>query len=225
MNTDVTGPVAWNFRRLFEPQQTDTDLIRSIAQGDRHAMHVLFVQHRVHLYRFALRLLDDKQAAEDVVSEVFLEVWRHAARFEGRCRVSAWLLAITRNLAFSILRRRPMEKLNAVDADTVPDIADDPETGIQKKQDSAILAHCLTRLSPTHRETIDLVYYHGRSIEEVAAIMRIPPSTAKTRLFYARKQIAKLLSTFGIHRPFLTTQASRQRQSRAQSSAVSATIH
>src|SRR5262249_3478799 len=162
MHTDLTGTAA--FRRLSRPQLSETDLIRSIAQGDKHAMHVLFAQHRLRIYHFALRLLDDKQAAEDLVSAVFLEVWRHAARFQGRCQLSTWLLAIRRNLALSISHRHPMEELSAAEAAAIPDHADNPETAIQKKQHSAILARCLARLSPTHREAIDLVYYHGRSI-------------------------------------------------------------
>ena len=99
MQNDLATAVAWDFPRPSKPQQSETELIRSIAQGDKRAMHVLFAQHRLRVYRFALRLVDDKEAAEDLVSEVFLEVWRHAGRFEGRCRVSTWLLAITRNVA------------------------------------------------------------------------------------------------------------------------------
>ena len=163
-------------------------------------MHVLFAHHRLRVYHFARRLVGDEYAAEDLVSEVFLEVWRHAGRFEGRCRVSTWLLAITRNLALSILRRRTIEKLDeGEEAAAIPDDADDPEAAIQKKQQSAILAHCLTKLSPAHREVIDLVYYHGRPVDEVAAIIRVSPNTVKTRMFYARQQIANLLSALGVH--------------------------
>jgi RNA polymerase sigma-70 factor (ECF subfamily) len=108
-----------------------------------------------------------------------------------------------------------MEKLDGAEAEAIPDHADDPETAIQNKQQSAILAHCLTKLSPVHREVIDLVYYHGRSIEEVAAITRVPPSTVKTRMFYARNRIAKLLRRFGMHRTLARAEASAcKRQAR-----------
>ena len=116
MQNDSATAVAWGFARPSKPQPSETQLIWSIAQGDKRAMHVLFARHRLPLYRFALRMVADKQAAEDVVSDVFLEVWRHAGRFEGRCRVSTWLLAITRNVALSTMRRRPMEKLDGVEA-------------------------------------------------------------------------------------------------------------
>ncbi len=206
MQIDLASVVAWDFAQ--PSKQSETELIRSIAQGDKRAMHVLFAQHRLRVYRFALRVIADEDAAEDLVSEVFLEVWRHAGRFEGRCRVSTWLLAITRNMALSMLRRRPIEKLDEGEAAAIPDDADDPEATIQKRQQSAILAHCLTKLSPAHREVIDLVYYHGRSVDEVAAIVRVSPNTVKTRMFYARYQIAKLLSALGVHRAFPTPEAS-----------------
>ena len=99
MQIDLASAVAWDFVRPSKPQQSETELLESIAQGDKHAMHVLFAHHRLCVYRFALRLVADREAAEDLVSEVFLQVWRHAHRFEGHCRVSTWLLAITRNRA------------------------------------------------------------------------------------------------------------------------------
>ena len=206
MQTDLAGTVAWALPQRSRPQPSQTDLIRAIAQGDKHAMQALFAQHRLRVYRFALRIIDDKDAAEDLVSEVFLEVWRHAGRF-GACRVSTWLLAITRNRALSMLRRRQMEKLDCDEAAAIPDHADDPETAIQKQQQSAILAHCLTRLSAAHREVIDLVYYHGRSIDEVAAIIRVPPNTVKTRMFYAGTG-SHSFSAFGLHRALPTSEAS-----------------
>ena len=127
MQNDSATAVAWGFARPSKPQPSETQLIWSIAQGDKRAMHVLFARHRLPLYRFALRLVADKEAAEDVVSDVFLEVWRHAGRFEGRCRVSTWLLAITRNVALSTMRRRPMEKLDGAEVEAIPDHADDPK--------------------------------------------------------------------------------------------------
>jgi RNA polymerase sigma-70 factor (ECF subfamily) len=66
-----------------------------------------------------------------------------------------------------------------------------------KMQRNSILAACLTKLSAAHREVIDLVYYHEKSISEVAEITGIPPSTVKTRVFYARKELAQHLKKFG----------------------------
>jgi RNA polymerase sigma-70 factor (ECF subfamily) len=178
----------------------DEVLIGRIASGDRLAMQVLFARHHVRVYRFVLRLVRDESTAEDLISEVFLDVWRQAGRFEGRSAVSTWLLAIARFKALSALRRRPDEELDEEAVAGIEDPSDSPETALEKKDKSAIIRKCLTGLSAEHREIIDLVYYHEKSVEEVALIVGIPENTVKTRMFYARKRLADLLKAEGIER-------------------------
>ena len=182
-------------------QSTSDDvLIGRIATGDRLAMQVLFARHHVRVYRFVLRLVRDESVAEDLISEVFLDVWRQAGRFEGRSQVSTWLLAIARFKALSALRRRPDEELDEETAEAIEDPSDDPEVVLDKKDKSAAIRKCLEKLSAEHREIIDLVYYHEKSVEEVAQIVGIPENTVKTRMFYARKRLAELLKAAGIER-------------------------
>ena len=84
---------------------SDEMLLQGIAQGDRTAMHVLYSRHNVHIYRFVLRMVRDTTVSEDLVSQVFLDVWRTAEQFEGRSQVSTWLLSIARfNDATSCIR-------------------------------------------------------------------------------------------------------------------------
>ena len=156
-------------------QSTSDDvLIGRIATGDRLAMQVLFARHHVRVYRFVLRLVRDESVAEDLISEVFLDVWRQAGRFEGRSQVSTWLLAIARFKALSALRRRPDEELDDETAEAIEDPSDNPEVALDKKDKSAAIRKCLEKLSAEHREIIDLVYYHEKSVEEVAQIVGIP---------------------------------------------------
>ena len=178
----------------------DEVLIGRIANGDRLAMQVLFARHHVRVYRFVLRLVRDESTAEDLISEVFLDVWRQAGRFEARSAVSTWLLAIARFKALSALRRRPDEELDEEAAEAIEDPADTPEVSLEKKDKSAVIRKCLEGLSAEHREIIDLVYYHEKSVEEVAQIVGIPENTVKTRMFYARKKLAELLKAAGIER-------------------------
>ncbi|HXX03608.1 MAG TPA: sigma-70 family RNA polymerase sigma factor [Xanthobacteraceae bacterium] len=182
--------------------QTSSDevLIGRIASGDRLAMQVLYARYHVRVYRFVLRLIGNQATAEDLISEVFLEVWRQAAKFEGRSSVSTWMLGIGRFKALSALRRRPEEELNEETAGAVEDQSDDPETTLAKKDKAAALRQALSRLSAEHREIIDLTYYHEKSVEEVAAIVGIPAATVKTRMFYARKKLSELLKAQGIDR-------------------------
>ena len=179
---------------------SDEVLIGRVASGDRLAMQVLFARHHVRVYRFVLRVVRDETKAEDLISEVFLDVWRQADRFEGRSAVSTWLLAIARFKALSALRRRPDEELDEEAAEAIEDPSDDPEESLAKKDKSAVIRKCLEGLSADHREIIDLVYYHEKSVEEVAEIVGIPENTVKTRMFYARKKLAGLLKAAGIER-------------------------
>src|ERR671924_1232996 len=84
----------------------DEALIGRLANGDRLAMQVLFARYHVRVFRFVVRLVHNEATAEDVISEVFLDVWRQAGRFQGRSTVSTWMLAIARFKALSALRRR-----------------------------------------------------------------------------------------------------------------------
>ena len=182
--------------------QTSSDevLISRIANGDRLAMQVLFARHHVRVYRFVLRLVRNEATAEDLISEVFLDVWRQAAKFEGRSAVSTWMLSIARFKALSALRRKPEYELDEETAEAIEDHSDDPEVTLVKKDKGALLREALSALSAEHREVIDLVYYHEKSVEEVARIVDIPEATVKTRMFYARKKLSELLKERGIDR-------------------------
>jgi RNA polymerase sigma-70 factor, ECF subfamily len=179
---------------------SDEVLIGRIASGDRLAMQVLFARHHLRVYRFVLRLVRAESVAEDLISEVFLDVWRQAGRFEGRSAVSTWLLAIARFKALSALRRKQDEELDDEAAEAIEDPTDDPEVSLAKKDKGAVIRKCLAGLSAEHREIIDLVYYHEKSVEEVAVIVGIPEATVKTRMFYARKKLGELLKAAGIER-------------------------
>jgi RNA polymerase sigma-70 factor (ECF subfamily) len=109
-------------------------------------------------------------------------------------------LAIARFKALSALRKRPDEELDEEAAEAIEDTSDTPEVSLEKKDKSAAIRKCLEKLSAEHREIIDLVYYHEKSVEEVAQIVGIPENTVKTRMFYARKRLAELLKAAGIER-------------------------
>jgi RNA polymerase sigma-70 factor, ECF subfamily len=186
--------------RLAGQETSDQALVGLIAKGDKHAMQVLFGRHNVKVFRFLMRFVDGEATAEDLVSEVFIEVWRNAAQFEARSQVSTWLLGIARHKALSALRRRSTEELDEDVIEFIEDPSDNPEAVLQKTQRSEILRECLKQLSPAHREIIDLVYYHERTIDEVAEIIGVPQNTVKTRMFYARKRIGELLAARGLER-------------------------
>jgi RNA polymerase sigma-70 factor, ECF subfamily len=177
---------------------SDESLMALIAQGDRRAIGLLFDRYQLVVYRFVLRLAANHATAEDIVSDVFLDLWRHAARFEGRARLSTWILAIARNKTISALRGRIDQPLEDAMAQAIPDRAVTAEESLATAERNVVLRQCLEQLSPAHREIIDLVYYHAKSIDEVSTIVGVPAGTVKTRMFYARRQLAELLKAAGI---------------------------
>jgi RNA polymerase sigma-70 factor (ECF subfamily) len=197
----VAGAAALPAFRAHQPA-TDEVLVHSIARGDKSAMQVLFARHNVRVYRFVVRLVGEGATAEDVVSDVFLDVWRRADQFKGRCQVSTWLLAIARYKALSQMRRRTFEHLDGEEAQAVQDSADSPQGALEQKDRGALLHKALKQLSTIHREVIDLIYYHEKSIEEVAVILQVPRTTVRTRMFYARKRLAELLKADGVTNAF-----------------------
>jgi RNA polymerase sigma-70 factor, ECF subfamily len=173
---------------------SDQALINRIAGGDQLAMRTLYARHRIPLYRWLLRIVGNETVAEDLLSDVFLDVWRQAASFEGRASVSTWLFAIARYKAFSALRARIDTELDERITSTITDPADTPEAALQEKNRGELVRESLAKLSPEHREVIDLVYYHGKTVKEVAEIVGVGEATVKTRMFYARRKLASLVA-------------------------------
>jgi RNA polymerase sigma-70 factor (ECF subfamily) len=193
-----TGSAA---RGIIAAQATsDEMLLESIAAGEKAAMHVLYARHNVRVYRFILRIVGDTSVAEDLVSQVFLDVWRTAGQFEGRSQVSTWMLAIARFKALTALRNRRHEDIEQEEVLQIADTGDTPEAAMDRGQTASTLRLAIGQLSPAHREIIDLVYYHEKSVEEVGQIIGIPQATVKTRMFYARKHLAELLKEAGFER-------------------------
>ncbi len=178
----------------------DRDLIRRIAARDQTAMSALYARHHVRLYRYLVRLTRNEPVAEELMNEVFLETWRKACSFEGRSAVSTWLLSIAHNRAISLLRKKGEEPLD--EKLVLQLVADDdtPEVAWQKRSKAEVIRACMERLSADHREIIDLVYYHDKSVSEAAEIIGIPENTVKTRMFYARKKLAELMREAGLDR-------------------------
>ena len=182
---------------------SDQILIGLIAKGDKDAMRLLFARHHLRVFRFLTRIVKNEETAEDLLNEVFLDIWRGAGGFEARSQVTTWMLGIARYKALTALRQRSFAALDDDVVETIEDPADDPEVIMQQADRSAILQTCLKQLSSAHRQVIDLVYYHEQSIEEISRIIGVPQNTVKTRVFHARKRIAALMAAHGVERAYL----------------------
>src|SRR5262245_59896924 len=133
---------------------TDEMLVALIADRRYAALQTLYLRRRLYVYRFILRLVKDEAAAEAVLSDVFLDVWREAARFNGRSAVATWLLGIARLKSLSLLRRRRDAELDEAALAELPDPADDMEVVVDRKRRDRMLRDGLAKLSVAHREVV-----------------------------------------------------------------------
>jgi RNA polymerase sigma-70 factor (ECF subfamily) len=179
-------------------EDIDYALVRAVARGSKSAMRTLFMRHQIRVYRVIKRIVRDHAEAEDLTSEVFLAVWRRADLFQGRSRVSTWLCGIARHKALTAIETVPPVCHDEEAMLTVSDPAPSPEGDLYARERTAALRTALTALSREHREIIDLVYYRGKSIKEIAGMLGIGLNTVKTRMFYARKRLAGLIAAAGV---------------------------
>ena len=162
--------------------------------GDESAFMALVDRHGPLMLRIARSHVPSRAIAEEVVQEAWLGVLQGLGRFEGRSSVSTWIMSIARFKALSARRRRQDVGLDETLTETIADQSPTPEQAILETDRGAQVRACLTQLSPDHREIVDLVYYHDKTIDEISEIIGVPKNTVKTRMFYARKRLAQLLA-------------------------------
>jgi RNA polymerase sigma-70 factor (ECF subfamily) len=182
-----TPQTDWTERSLELAQQ----LARS-ALGDRAAFHRVYALSSGHLFAVILRIQRDRDLAEDLLQEVYVNAWKAAGGFDAqRAQPLTWLTHIARNKAIDSLRRaqaQPQtESLHADDDDDRPDatecLADDapgPAALLERASDARQLGHCMQGLSPQQRQSVALAFFDGLSHAEVADQMRQPLGTVKS---------------------------------------------
>lgn len=174
----------------------DATLIARIGSaGDKAAMKALYERHSESLYRFLRSRLGDPFEAADVMQETFLEIWRAAARFEGRSAPRTWMFGIARNKAVDRMRRGSREVVSEPD-DRAADDAPNPEAVVAAASDAARVRECMDKLSDTHRSAIHLAFWKEMPYGEIAEVEGVPVGTVKTRILHAKRLLMHCLAAF-----------------------------
>ena len=182
---------------IFElSSSTDEELLKHITRGNSLAFNCLYERYGQRLYAYALRLTENPAQAEDILQESMLIVWRKAATYRAEGSVQAWLLSIIRNKCMQLFRQKPTESIESSDVD-IPDENSSPEKNIAQQDERNRVRAALQRLSPEHREVLELVFYQGLNQKEIAQVCRCPLGTVKSRLAYARQQLRGILTRDG----------------------------
>ena len=180
-----------------EPSQiADNDLLRAVARGDESALAAIYDRYRLILFGLILRILNDRQDAEDVLQEVFLQVWRRAGDFdEARGRAFTWLVTIARSRALDRLRAAGSRTRRAEEAAQEPaDEVGDAALDALNAEKSAMVRNALAELTEEQRKVLLLAYFEGLTQTEIAERLGDPLGTVKTRIRSGLIRLRELLA-------------------------------
>ncbi|MEM8817239.1 MAG: sigma-70 family RNA polymerase sigma factor [Pseudomonadota bacterium] len=162
-------------------------LMAAIARQDRRALEALYRSYYTRLFRFAFRMTHSHDAADEIVNDVMLAVWRGAGGFRGSSKVSTWIFGIAYRQSLKRLSRKSLTVAADFDLDEVA-AGDD-----HSAEDRDWVRHGVDALPAAQKLAIVLVFYIGMSYEEVAEVTDCPVNTVKTRMFHARRKLKGLL--------------------------------
>lgn len=168
-------------------------LLQRIASGSEADLEIFYRQFEAIVYRFALSRLNDSFDASDVLNEVMMEVWRHAGRFQGRSKVSTWLLGITHHKVIDRIRKRGSRTMTELDPQ-LPDSKVDIVIAIAGAQDADLVARCMKGLSDDHRQALHLAFFEDMQYSEISQILGCPEGTVKSRVYHAKEAIKQCLA-------------------------------
>ncbi|HEY6470385.1 MAG TPA: sigma-70 family RNA polymerase sigma factor [Candidatus Dormibacteraeota bacterium] len=176
---------------------TDDDIVRSISTHSPEGIEALYDRYGGLAYSVALRILSDRGAAEDVVQESFLSVWRRGATFQsGRGSLRSWICTIVRNRAIDRLRGdRHRTRLDTpMEGQSIEPAVSDPWAQVALELSGEEVRKALAELPSEQRQTIELAYYGGFSQSEIATKMEVPLGTVKGRVRIALDKLRLALA-------------------------------
>jgi RNA polymerase sigma-70 factor (ECF subfamily) len=200
--TDFAAPMRVR-AQYAKTDDSDRELVQRVAAGDQEAVALLYERYATPAFSLALRVVGDRESAEEIVQEAFLRVWNHAATFDPqRGRFASWLLSIIHNLSVNELRRRRSRPQSAPGADEMLIHLHDAEPGPEEVAWSAArrraIRAALTQLPQAQRQAIELAFFRGLTQMEVAEVLGDPLGTVKTRIRLGLQKLGRLLAAQGL---------------------------
>ncbi|MCC7104223.1 MAG: sigma-70 family RNA polymerase sigma factor [Chloroflexi bacterium] len=171
----------------------DETLVACLGQRDLQALEELYRRHARVVYSMAFKLLTEATAAEEVVQECFLKLWRQPERYQrDRGKLLPWLLGVAHHRAIDVLRRQRLERRHHVDRDTaVLDVGGgaDLDTQVWGNMQAEAVGRALQRLPDSQRVALELAYLRGMTQSEIAVFLGEPLGTIKTRMRLALQKL------------------------------------
>lgn len=174
----------------------DVMLLHQIAEGDAHALETLYARFGPGLLSYLVAWFGDHAPAEEVLQDVMLAVWDHAAQFRGESSVYTWLLTIARNRAMNAQRRHQPESVTLDDELAMPSPDTGPQEAAEKKAAASNVREAISQLPEHQREVLVLTFYHQLSGQEISEMLGVSIGTVKSRLSRAKDALRDLLQSY-----------------------------
>lgn len=177
---------------MARPDKDLRTLLVSIGQHDRAAYSALYVELEKPLFRFINLKLNDPFQSADILHDVFLDIWRNAAQFEGRSTVKSWVFGIAYRKVMDVFRRQARTDV----VEDVPEQQDDApnaEASLAAFEEAEHVRLCLDGLKPQQRMAVELAFFEDMPYREIAEVMDIPEGTVKTRVYHAKQLLMRCL--------------------------------
>lgn len=168
--------------------------LEGIVNKDEQAMRHFYNQYSDQVYSYVLSRCGDTFIAWEILNEVMLDVWRQAESFQGRSKVTTWLIGIARHKLVDHYRKENRHQHDFLD-EAIPDPTPISEQVLETAQQSEWVKSCINKLVGVHREILHLTFYSDLSYHEIADIIDCPVGTVKSRMFHARELLRRCLES------------------------------
>lgn len=180
----------------------DVQLMQQIRQKDPDALEMLYDRYEQMVYSFAYRIVKDSMAAEEVMQELFMRIWKNAEQYDSaKGKLSTWMFTVTRNIALDQLRKKntrpPQQSADSEELQQLRDTGAMTEDMVEMLVAGEQIREALLELSRDQQQVMDLIYYQGLTQQEVAYHVAVPLGTVKSRVRLAMKQLQKRLIHWG----------------------------
>lgn len=175
----------------------DIALIQRIRAGNTHAFGFLIDRHKLQVYNLALRMLKNREEAEETAQDVFIKIFKSLDSFKGDAKFQTWLYRIAYNTCLDRIKKLNRERnTRSIDESNIHRIADsdDASDSLQKEEQHLTINACLEALPGEDHALVMMFYFEDKSLEEISAIINLKPNHIKVKLFRLRKRLETLLN-------------------------------
>ena len=178
----------------------DNEIISKVLNGDHQAYAGLVNRYQNYVFTLTLRMVKNREDAEEVAQDVFIKAYKYLADFRGASKFTTWLYTIVNNTCISFLRKKKLD-IHSLDNEKVFEAADSIDSGmranmVEQKSKMVMVNDAIGLLSPDDAQIITLFYKAEQSLEETAQVLGIETNAAKVRLHRARTRLKEKMETY-----------------------------